>query len=614
MRRVWWVWIVAFFSLQAADINTTLVRYDQNVSVYENYLAKLNQESKDKKGYKSLEKSLLYKLINITKFTKDPTYKKFDPKEINTSLAFVEGVETLLKERASYQRLKQEALATQTKRKSIKERIELARDGDKNIDVLQLQYAFYAKIEDAFSRHLKQRKQQITYNHKVLQSLFPKIRFERFLAAKQMRELIKTVQDIQLEIEDLMIEKERLVLQKKPKWIAAVSQKIGKLKAQREELIDRIVRLELIRFFGALQLREKRVFDIQKEIELWLKKKEEKETPLQQLPLYLTEWITAEMGTTKVLLNQTKLGIEGIKSRIAKKLHTPLFTINEKPINSIDIAVAILILIIGFTIAKLYRRYIYKITHSLINVTSSTQTIVSNIGYYLILLISFFVMLKSIGLDLSSLTLIAGALSVGIGFGLQNIVANFISGVILMFEKSIKIGDFIQINDELRGHVVDIQMRSTTIRTNDNIDIIVPNQTFIQSDVINWTLSDNQRRMRIPFGVAYGTDIKKVKTVILEALEASSLHFVRNDETKQPLVVMRGMGESSVDFELFVWVEGDETLKPLRTADKFLVLIYDTLYANDITIPFPQMDIHVKEELKIIKEDEKKGAGKNRKP
>ncbi len=614
MKRVWSILLFSFLFLEAAEINTTLVRYDQNVSVYENYLARLEHESKGKKGYKSLEKSLLYKLINITKFTKKPDYEKFDPEDINDSVAFVKAVERLLEQKASYKRLKAEALATQAKRKAIGERIALSKEDDRNLDVLQLQYAFYAKLEDAFSKHLKQRKRQIAYNDRILRERFEKIGFERYQAAAQIRKLAKTVRDIGLEIEDLMIEKERLVLQKKSERITAISRKIDELKRQRDALIDQIVRFELIRFFSLLQSKQKGVFAVQKEIESWLSKKEASQNSTEELPLYLTEWITARMGTTRVLLNQTKLGIEGIKSQVAKKLHAPLFTINEKPINSIDIVVAILILIVGFTIAKLYRRYIYQITHSLINVTSSTQTIVSNIGYYLILLISFFVMLKSIGLDLSSLTLIAGALSVGIGFGLQNIVANFISGVILMFEKSIKIGDFIQINDELRGHVVDIQMRSTTIRTNDNIDIIVPNQTFIQSDVINWTLNDNQRRMRIPFGVAYGSDIKKVKTVILEALEASSLHFVRGDERKQPLVVMRGMGESSVDFELFVWVEGDETLKPLRTADKFLVLIYETLYANDITIPFPQMDIHFKEELKIVEKEMKKSAGKSRKP
>ncbi len=311
------------------------------------------------------------------------------------------------------------------------------------------------------------------------------------------------------------------------------------------------------------------------------------------------------LGKTKILLHRTKEGLQMIEKDLWQKLKTPLFKINEKPISSWDMIVALFILIVGFTIAKLYRRYIRRITHTFINITPSNQIIVSNLGYYLILTGAFFIMLNSIGLDLSSLTLIAGALSVGIGFGLQNIVANFISGLILLFEKSIKIGDFLEIKDNLRGRVVDIHMRSITIRTNDNIDILVPNQTFIQNNVINWTLNDNRRRMRIPFGVAYGSDIKKVKTVILDALQKSSIHYIRDDETKQPLVVMTEMGSSSVNFELLVWVDGDETLKPLRTSDKFLVLIYNTLYENEIEIPFPQLDLHIRE----IESPQKKRIG-----
>ena len=216
-------------------------------------------------------------------------------------------------------------------------------------------------------------------------------------------------------------------------------------------------------------------------------------------------------------------------------------------------------------------------------------------------------MLDTIGLDLSSFAVIAGALSVGIGFGLQNIIANFISGVILFFEKSIKIGDFLQISDTLSGRVTDIRMRSIIIRTNDNRDVIVPNQTFIQEQVINWTLSDDIRRMHVPFGVAYGSDIDKVKTVILDALEKSDIEYIRYDQEKQPQVVMKAMSASSVDFELRVWVHGDNTVKPSGTMDSFLVLLYKTLYAHRIEIPFPQLDVHIhkiiKEKLEIVKKE-----------
>jgi len=218
----------------------------------------------------------------------------------------------------------------------------------------------------------------------------------------------------------------------------------------------------------------------------------------------------------------------------------------------------IFILIIGWLIGKYYKKLIYSLRDKY-DIAYSTATLLANMGYYFILTITFLIALKSVGLNLSSLAIIAGALSVGIGFGLQNVVSNFVSGIILMFEKSIKIGDYIQIDENTRGEVIDISMRSTIIRTNDNINLIIPNQTFIQNNVINWTLGDDIVRFRIPFGVAYGSDIDKVEKVILEALYNSNLPFVRVEKyfgksDVAPRVVFVEMGDSSLNFELFVWV------------------------------------------------------------
>jgi len=219
----------------------------------------------------------------------------------------------------------------------------------------------------------------------------------------------------------------------------------------------------------------------------------------------------------------------------------------------------------------------------------------ANIGYYLIVVIAFFIALNALGLKLSSLALVAGALSVGIGFGLQNIVSNFVSGLILMFERSIKIGDYIQLNENnLSGHVTDIRMRSTTINTNDNIDIVVPNQEFIQHDVINWTKNDKIRRYEIPFGVKYGTDAEKVVGVILKAVNQSKYSDIYINGEKHTRVLMTGMGDSSVDFILQLWIKGNEILFPKRTNSRFLMLIYKTLNENDIEIPFPQRDLHIR--------------------
>ncbi|RMA96175.1 mechanosensitive ion channel family protein [Hydrogenothermus marinus] len=277
-----------------------------------------------------------------------------------------------------------------------------------------------------------------------------------------------------------------------------------------------------------------------------------------------------------------------------KILVNPIFKIGNTSISILNIIIAILIFSAGFIIGKLYKKNIKKITHKYTSINRSTLTIISNIGYYLIIIFAFFIGLNILGINLSSIALIAGALSVGIGFGLQNVVSNFISGIILMFEHSIKIGDYIELSDGIKGRVKDIRMRSITITTNSNIDIIIPNQYFIQNNVINWTMEDMIRRFEIPFGVAYGTDPQKVITVIEEAVKKSNFPDVIDTPDKKTRVVMTGFGDSSINFELFVWIQGPEISYPKRTKSRFLILIYKTLNENNIEIPFPQRDLHVR--------------------
>jgi len=270
--------------------------------------------------------------------------------------------------------------------------------------------------------------------------------------------------------------------------------------------------------------------------------------------------------------------------------------------------VTILILLFSAYIGGLYKKKIFNLSVNKNTFTESSRTILANLGYYLILLISFFVVLNFLGIKLSSIAMVAGALSVGIGFGLQNIVSNFVSGIILMFERSVKIGDYVELNENLRGYITDIRMRSTTIKTNDNIDVIVPNQQFIENSVINWTMNDKIRRFSIPFGVAYGTDPQKVIEVVKRAVEESGYKDVINSANRRTRVVMTQMADSSINFELIVWIAGNEIKYPKRTVSRFLILIYNALNENNIEIPFPQQDIHIRSieaKLPIIKKDDK---------
>ncbi|MBN2816084.1 MAG: mechanosensitive ion channel [Campylobacterales bacterium] len=275
--------------------------------------------------------------------------------------------------------------------------------------------------------------------------------------------------------------------------------------------------------------------------------------------------------------------------------NTGFFTIGGTSISFVSLVLSVVIFLLGMFIGKNYKKLVTQKIYTSSDVKHGSHTLVANIGYYVIVVISLAIALNFLGINLSSIAFIAGALSVGIGFGLQNIVSNFISGLILMFERSIKIGDYIELSSDLKGKVIDIRMRYTMITTNSNMDILVPNQSFIQNNVINWTMNDDICRFDVPFGVAYGTNPSKVIEVILEKINSADLEMVYTSPEKITRVIMTGMGESSVDFELNVWIKGEATLVPKRTTSVFLTLIYEALYESDISIPFPQMDIYVKE-------------------
>ncbi len=144
-------------------------------------------------------------------------------------------------------------------------------------------------------------------------------------------------------------------------------------------------------------------------------------------------------------------------------------------------------------------------------------------------------------------------------------------------------------------------MRSITVNTNSNIDITIPNQSLVENRVINWSMNDKIKRFEIPFGVAYGTSPDDVIKIVLEAVEKSDCKAIFTSKNRYTKVIMTEMGDSSVNFELFVWIAGKEIFYPKSVTSKFLILIYNALNENNIEIPFPQQDIHIRSLDKSIK-------------
>ncbi|WP_395072893.1 mechanosensitive ion channel family protein [Hyphococcus sp.] len=200
--------------------------------------------------------------------------------------------------------------------------------------------------------------------------------------------------------------------------------------------------------------------------------------------------------------------------------------------------------------------------------------------------------LSAAKVDLTGLAVLTGAIGVGIGFGLQSIFSNFIAGIIILLEKTLKVGDFVDLESGITGEVREINVRSTLVTTNDNVDILVPNAEFITNRVTNWTLREVHRRVRVPFGVAYGTDKDLVKKAALEAADRVP-YTLKNNKKRAPAVWLTGFGDSSLDFELVIWLTDDAVRRPGAVNAAYNWELETALGKHGIEIPFPQRDLHI---------------------
>ncbi|MFV1872558.1 MAG: mechanosensitive ion channel family protein [Oleiphilus sp.] len=251
-----------------------------------------------------------------------------------------------------------------------------------------------------------------------------------------------------------------------------------------------------------------------------------------------------------------------------------------------------LVLILTLIVSRIIRRGLTRLNKRSNSLTSAHIYTMSRFVHYAILVVGLMFSLSVIGIDVSKLTLLAGALGIGIGLGLQNIVNNFVSGLVILLEKSLKVGDFIEIQAGVFGEVREINMRSTLIRTNDNVDILIPNAELIGGMVTNWTLEDNIRRFRISFSVAYGSDKELVKKATLEA--AKQVSYTLDKPGREPTVWMTGFGDSALNFVLGVWVMPSHVKRPTALTSDYLWAIDDAFRKHGIEIPFPQRDLHLR--------------------
>jgi small-conductance mechanosensitive channel len=253
-----------------------------------------------------------------------------------------------------------------------------------------------------------------------------------------------------------------------------------------------------------------------------------------------------------------------------------------------QIFLLIALLIAVFWISSRTKRFLFNRFLAKSGLDRSLQYAIAQIVSNVVLIVGIFIVLDNAGIHLGALAVFAGAVGVGVGFGLQNIASNFISGLVILAERPITVGDRVEVAG-IAGQVQHIRARSTVIVTNDNITMIVPNTKFIDSPVTNWTYGDPRVRFRLPVGVAYGSDVKKVREALLAAVSENANTL----KDPAPSVFLEKFGENSIDFELVVW-SSEMSYRPRRYRSDLNFAMEQKLREAGIEIAFPQRDLHIR--------------------
>jgi small-conductance mechanosensitive channel len=261
----------------------------------------------------------------------------------------------------------------------------------------------------------------------------------------------------------------------------------------------------------------------------------------------------------------------------------------------LQIFLLVALLVAVFWISSRTKRFLFNRLLAQSGLDRSLQYAISQVISNIVLVVGIFIVLENTGIHLGALTVFAGAVGVGVGFGLQNIASNFISGLVILAERPITIGDRVEVAG-IVGRVEQIRARSTVILTSDNIAMIVPNSKFIDSPVTNWHYSDPRVRFRLPVGVAYGSDVNKVR----EALIAAAREHSATLSDPEPTAYLEKFGDSTIDFELVAWSQ-EMSYKPRRFKSDLNYLIYKHLSAAGIEIPNPQRDLHIRDGVIKVK-------------
>lgn len=273
---------------------------------------------------------------------------------------------------------------------------------------------------------------------------------------------------------------------------------------------------------------------------------------------------------------------------IAEVWSYQLTAIDGRALTVGKVVIALLVVAVGAPIARMVMRRVSRKLLARVGIQPGAAEAFATLGFYVVLACLVVFALWVAEIPLTVFTLAGGALAIGIGFGSQNILNNFISGLILLAERPIKVGDLIEVNQTF-GQVQSIGARSTAIKTFDNFHIIVPNSAFLESNVVNWTHTDNLVRISLVVGVAYGSPVRKVEEVLLEVVR----EHPKTLTSPEPVVLFNDFGDSALAFQALFWIEMSRPMDQRRVLSDLRFQLDERFREEGVVIAFPQRDVHL---------------------
>lgn len=319
----------------------------------------------------------------------------------------------------------------------------------------------------------------------------------------------------------------------------------------------------------------------------------------------LTAWVVIRLTTSLVrdplwsrfvavvVWTIAALGIVGLLAPTMRTLDSVAINLGDLRFSTLTVLKAVLSLAALLWIATIVGRILERRIAAVATLTPSFQVLIVKLLKIVLAVIAVFMALRSVGIDLTAFAVLTGAIGVGIGFGLQKTVSNFVSGIIILLDKSIKPGDVLVVGDTY-GRVDSLGARYVSVISRDGTEFLIPNENLVTQQVVNWSYSSRQVRLSVPVGISYGCDVRRAMALCLEA--AGVVERVLKQPA--PVCLLKAFGDSSVDLELRFWIH-DPMAGLANVKSEVLLHIWDRFHANGIEIPFPQRDLHLKTPMEV---------------